>query len=157
MKRAFRTLGVLSACIVIGGSMARADDALDLAKKLTSEGAAMISSKNASAITDTYLEDARVEVLSRNESTGGLNRDVRNGKTEIRKLYDELFKVEGSIEAKNRIEHARFVGTELLLITGTLDLTHNGETSAFVFVQIRSKQSGKWLLTSVEIFGTAEK
>jgi hypothetical protein len=40
----------------------------------------------------------------------------------------------------------------LLLICGTFEITHEGKPSAFPFVQVRTKQADKWLLTSVQVF-----
>lgn len=147
-----RTIACAVALVGLG-CIARGEDALEVAKKVTSEGAKIIASKNVAAIMATYAEDSRVSLVKRNESTGGLQPDVHTGKTEIQKLYEDLFKTEGAIDARNNVEFARFVGPDLLLIGGTIELSAGGgQTSSFAFVQVRTRQGDKWLLTDVQIF-----
>ena len=150
MKSRTMLLGVCA--LAVGMVPARGDEAMDIAKKVTSEGASMISAKDLEAIVRTYAEDSQVELISRNDATGGLKRDQHTGKGEIRKLYQELFKTDGSINARNVVETARFVGPDLLLITGTFEASAGGNSSVFPFVQVRTKRDGAWLLTHVQIF-----
>jgi hypothetical protein len=138
-------------CLVFS-AQTQAEDAVELAKKVTSEGAKILCSKSTPAMMATYAEDSQVEVLSRNASSGGLNRDIRTGKSEIQKLYDELFKTEGAIDARNVVDSARFLGSNLLLITGTLEISAGGQSSTFAFVQVRTKEADRWLLTNLQVF-----
>jgi ketosteroid isomerase-like protein len=149
----FRSLaGVFAAVLLVAAPAARGDEALDLAKKLTTEGARLFAAKNAAALTDTYTEDARVELLSREDSTGSLKREARTGKSEVRALYDDLFKDNETIEARNDVAYARFVGNDMLLIVGTFEMTSGGKTMKLPFVQARVRQDGQWLMVSVQLF-----
>ncbi len=144
---------LLGVILFLGGALpARGDEALDAAKAATGEGAKIFSSKNLDAMLATYAEDSQVEIISRNEATGGLKRDQSTGKNEIRKLYEDMFKTEGSIDARNTVETARFVGPEMLLITGTFEVSAGGRTSTFPFVQVRTRRDGKWLLAHVQVY-----
>lgn len=129
-------------------------DAMDLAKKLTTDGALTFETRNAQAMADSYTEGAEVFLVSQNKDTGRLKIDPRRGRAAIEALYADFFKDGQLIQAKNHVEHARFVTPQLLLITGTFEITKGETTWKLPFVQVRVKQGEKWLLNSVRLFLT---
>ncbi len=130
------------------------DEALTLAKKLTTEGAATFDRKDAAAMAAYYLEDAQVRLISKDQNTGEVKIDVRRGRSDIQDLYADLFKGDKTVQSKNIVEHARLISLDFLVISGTFEITQDSQTSRFPFLQVRVRQGDKWLMSSVDIFLT---
>ncbi len=130
----------------------RADDeATAIARELTDAGAKLFAAKDARGLVDTYLDDAEVSLVQKDSE--GLKSEIRRGRTAIEEAYRDLFKTDKPFRARNRVEHARFLGPDLLLITGTFDVTLGDDaTLGIPFVQVRVRQGKLWLIRSVELF-----
>lgn len=128
-------------------------EAIQLAKKLTEEGAATFDTRNSAAMASYYTDDARVILVGKSEA--GLKTTVHAGHSEIQQLYANLFKNAQQIRSRNNVEYARFIGTDLLMITGTFE--PNVGAMKVPFVQVRVKEKGKWLIRSVQVFVISDK
>jgi uncharacterized protein (TIGR02246 family) len=133
-------------------SQAPNPEALQLAKQLTSQGAATFDTRNAVAMAAYYTEDAEVTLVGKDSQRVKLT--VYRGRSEIEKLYEGLFKNAEAGHAKNTVEHARFIGQDMLLITGTFE--PGGGDLKVPFVQVRMRQDGKWLMMSCKVFVVGE-
>jgi hypothetical protein len=132
-------------------AVAEDTEAVKLAKEITTAGAKLFDAKDAKGLASTYTESGQIILTSKNES-GGLKEEVTQGREDVQRFYERLFADSGTIESKNLIDSARLLGTDILLITGTFEVTRDAKTSHFPFVQVRIKQGEKWLMSSVRIF-----
>ncbi len=146
----------IATLVLLAPALAHAQDAMELAKTLTREGAATFETRNARAMADYYMTDASIFLVFKNEQSGELKVDTREGHSAIEAAYAELFKDDKPIQAKNTVEFARFVAPEVLMITGTFEIVHEGKTLQLPFVQVRNKQGGGWKISSVRVFVTPE-
>lgn len=142
----------IAALALLVPAVTHAQDAMELAKKLTTEGAATFETKSARAMADYYMDDAEVFLVTKDQSSTGLKVDTRRGRSAIESLYAEQFRNGQSIQAKNTVEYARFVAPDILLITGTFEIVRDSQAMQFPFVQVRGKQGEKWLMSSVRLF-----
>jgi hypothetical protein len=133
-----------------------ADEATTLAVKLTEEGAATFDTLNAKAMADYYLEDAEINMVSKNDE--GLKVDVYKGRADIEKAYAKLFEKPETIKSRNTVEYARFLSPELLVIAGTFDTnTLKPDSNKVPFYQVRMKKGDRWLMSYVRIFVLPQK
>src|SRR4051794_17042813 len=96
---------------------ARADEARAIAEKVTKAGAALFDARDAKGLAATYTENARIEVISRGKDTGALKTEVKIGRTEIESYYENLFKNNNPVHARNTVEFARAIGPDLITFT----------------------------------------
>ena len=158
MKRLIVTVSALLLGVLVGVPVSGQDpdEAMQLAKKLTEEGAATFNTANAKAMAACYTHDAKVFLESKNES--GLAVKEYNGREEIEGLYKDLFKHPGTIQSKNTVEYARLLAADLLVIAGTFEPNHQAPNPLKIpFYQVRIKQGGKWLMSSLRIFVVAAR
>ena len=141
-------LGVL--LVLCAAQPVAADEAMDLAVKLTTEGAATFDTKDAKAMAAYYLDDATVTLTSKDKNTGEIKTDVKKGKAEIEQLYQDLFKDGKTTKSKNTVELARLIDSSILVIYGTFNPDVNGDL-AVQFFQVRVKQGEKWMMSSVQL------
>jgi len=126
------------------------DEATKLAMKLTEEGAATFDTFNARAMADYYLDDAEINLVSKNED--GLKVEVYKGRGEIEKAYAKLFEKPETIKSRNTVEYAKLVTPELLVIAGTFDTnTLKPDSIKVPFYQVRLKKGDKWMMSYVRI------
>ncbi len=130
-------------------------EALGIAREVTTAGAKLFSAKDAKGLTDTYVDNARIELVSRDSETSELKRDVREGRSAILDAYQELFKNSEPLSAVNHVEYARLLGPDILEISGTLVITQNG-MHRLPFTQYRVKDGNFWRITEVRVFVTPE-
>jgi ketosteroid isomerase-like protein len=150
----FTTLLTLAA-LVTAASPVRADDspasrreAMNLARQLTTIGAATYNSHDAAAMAAFYTPDATVKMVGKDD--GGTKVTLYSGRTEIEKLYAGLFKSDQPTHARNTVEYARFVAPDMLLITGTFEPDLG--SIKVPFVQMRVHQNGHWLMSELTVF-----
>jgi len=132
------------------------DDAVQLAKKLTEEGATTFNTASAKAMAAYYTDDAKVFLESKNDS--GISVKEYDGREEIEKFYADLFKNGGTIQSKNTVEYAKLLAPDILVIAGTFEPnTRDPKSLKVPFYQVRIKQGDKWLMSSLRIFVIGEK
>jgi hypothetical protein len=132
------------------------DEATKLAVKITEEGAATFDTFNAKAMADYYLDDAEINMVSKNDD--GLKVDVYKGRAEIEKAYAKLFEKPETIKSRNTVEYAKLLTPEVLVIAGTFDTnTLKPDSIKIPFYQVRVKKGDKWLMSYVRIFVLPQK
>jgi hypothetical protein len=131
-------------------SGSRADSARQLAEQLTRTGAATFDTRNAQAMAAYYTAEA--EICQTLKTEGGYETKSYVGRTEIESLYRDLFKGDPVIRSKNVVDNARLLQNDLLTISGTFEITKEGQTSRFPFFQIRVKRGDRWLISRLHIF-----
>jgi hypothetical protein len=158
MRRAMASLLSLAACMLVlspcssvRAEDAPADEAMKLATRITTEGAALFDTFDAKAMAATYTEDAELALVTR--ENGELNTKTYKGREEIEREYEEIFKNPETIKSKNTVEYARFLSDDVLAIAGTFDTnTLKPDSIKVPFYQVRVKQGDKWLMASLRIF-----
>lgn len=133
-------------------AQARAQDAKSLAQEILDKGSALFDAKDAAALAATYTEEARIIWIERDKDTGAYVFQRKRGRNEIEALYRDLLK--GSTEqttSRNNVEFARFVAPDLMVVNGTFE-PNIADAGSYRFVQVRIKQGGKWLMSSLRIF-----
>jgi hypothetical protein len=138
----------------VGFQNAPASDpaALEAAKKVTDAGAKMFAVKDAAGLAATYADGAQLTLFSRENPDAAFRRETRSGYAEILKVYEDMFKDSNTIEARNVVEHARFLGSDMLLITGTFELSSGGNVGRYPFVQVRVKHGDAWKIMAIDLF-----
>jgi hypothetical protein len=131
-------------------SGSRADTARQLAEQLTRTGAATFDTRNAQAMAAFYTAEAEVSQMLKTE--GGYEIKSYSGRAEIESLYRDLFKGDPVMKSKNVVDHARLLQDDLLTISGTFEITKEGQTSRFPFFQVRVKRGERWLISRLHIF-----
>jgi hypothetical protein len=129
-------------------SPASRNEAMQLARKLLTVGAATYDSHDAAAMAAFYTDHARVKMVGKGEA--GYKVTLYNGRTEIEKLYAGLFKSDKPTHARNTVEYARFIAPDLLMITGTFEPDIG--SIQVPFVQMRVNHKGQWLMSDLTIF-----
>ena len=110
-KRIVFSLAMMGGVLLVAPSFGQgpaADEAMKLATKLTEEGAATFSKSDARAMAAYYTEDAIVFLESKNDD--GHSVKEYDGRAEIERLYADLFKEPGTIQAKNTVEYCPAAG-----------------------------------------------
>jgi hypothetical protein len=126
--------------------------ALEAAKKVTEAGAKMFAVKDAAGLAGTYADGAQLTLYTRDNPGAAFRRETKSGYAEILKIYEDMFKDTNAFQAKNIVEHARFLGEDMLLITGTFELSSGGNTGRYPFVQVRVKQGEAWKIMALDLF-----
>lgn len=122
------------------------------AQDILTKGAALFDTRDASAMADTYTEDAELSLIIKDKDTGNYKAQDSRGRTAIERFYQDFFKDRNSgTTSKNEVEYARFVGNDLLVIHGTFT-PDTKESASFPFVQVREKKGNKWLIISLQLF-----
>ena len=144
---------LLGACLVnpaLGQDQGN-DEALKLARKLTEEGAKTFNSADAKAMAAYYVVDARMILQSKDEND--ITEKEYEGREEIEKFYADLFKDNGTIQAKNTVEYAKLLAPDTLVIAGTFVPNETADKPLKVpFYQVRVKRGDKWLIHRLRIF-----
>jgi ketosteroid isomerase-like protein len=124
-------------------------DATALADELLQAGSSSFDAKDAASLAKSYTEDGEITLLNKGED--GYQQRSYSGREAIRTLYADLFSNAGSIDSKNVVEYARFVGPDLMVIGGTFEPDIAGSLT-LQFVQIRLKQDdGTWLIRELTL------
>lgn len=148
------------AALLMATSPVRADDspasrteAMQLAKQLTTVGAATYDSHDAAAMAAFYTVHAKVKLVGKDEK--GYKVTHYNGRAQIEKLYAGLFKHDQPTHAKNNVEYARFMAPDLLMITGTFQ--PDAGAIKVSFIQMRVKRNDQWLMNNLTLFVLPEE
>jgi hypothetical protein len=150
-----RIITILAFALSLGlYSTAGADDkdAKTLAQEILDKGAALFDKRDATAMAATYHEEAQIDLIMKDESTGDLKIDAKKGRTEIESFYRDLFKdAKEASTSKNTVEFARLVSPAVMVIHGMFqpDIAKDGQVA---FVQMRVKQNDKWIMRSLQLY-----
>ena len=152
-------LAALALALVLAAALThsvRADeDARAIAQDVLNKGSALFDAKDVAGLLATYDDDPAVVWVEKDGTTGEVKESVKRGKAEVESLYADHFKnVSEKTTSKNVVEHARSIGPDMLLITGTFqpDVAKPGK---YPFVQLRVKKGDRWLLKDLHLFTTA--
>lgn len=127
-------------------------EALGVARQLTEAGAKLFVARDAKGLTDTYADDGQIVLVEWDAEVRGLKLDARSGRSAVLDAYQQLFQGDQKLEATNIIQHARFLGPNLLQFSGVLVLKVDNQTQQVPFTQLRIKHGPSWLISKVEIF-----
>ncbi len=132
--------------------MAEDSDAKKLAQEILTKGAALFDTQDAMAMSATYTDDARLFWVEKDKSTGKIKVDVKEGRSEIDKLYRDLFKdTKEKTTSRNTVEFAKLVSPDVLVIHGYFQPNINND-GKYSFVQERVKQGDKWLIQCLRLY-----
>jgi hypothetical protein len=150
-----RSFSSFALALAVGiGLTGKADekDAKALAQQILDKGAALFDTRDATAMAATYTEDAQIDWIEKDQSTGEIQFKVKKGRSEIESLYRDLFKdAKEQTTSKNTVEFARLVSPEILMIEGTFQ-PDTAKDLKVPFVQMRIKLNDKWVMRSLQIF-----
>ncbi len=128
------------------------DDPKQLAQKILDKGAALFANKDAAAMAQTYTEDARVVALTKENDSPHYKVDIREGRPAIKEMYADLYKtLNEPIKPRNRVEYAKRIAPDLLVIHGTFELVED-QGDAYSFVQVRKQDGDTWRILSLQLF-----
>jgi hypothetical protein len=134
-----------------------ADDATQIAVKLTTDGATNFDRKDAKTLAESYTEDAMLTLVVKEKDSDGLKTEIKRGRGEIQASYESLFKDAGVIHSHNTVEHARRINDNILVITGVFEPGLFNDAIKVAFVQTRVRQNDKWLISNMQIFLLEQK
>jgi hypothetical protein len=127
-------------------------DAKALAQEILTKGAALFDTRDAAAMAATYTEDARLSLVAKDKDTGAYKVDVKEGRSAIEAAYRDLFKDQNEkTTSRNTVEFARLLAPDLLIIEGDFE-PDVAKGDKFTFVQERTKQGDRWLITSLRLY-----
>jgi hypothetical protein len=129
------------------------DDAKDIAVKVTTAGALMFDMRDAKGLAATYTDDARLEIIGRDAESSPLKIETKTGRAEIEAYYENHFKGDSPIHAKNTVEHARLLEPDVLLISGSFVPDTQAENPLKLpFVQVRQRVGDAWKIVNIQVF-----
>jgi hypothetical protein len=139
-------------CLASAQALAQDYQAKTIAQEVLNQGAALFDGREAEKIAATYVEGARIEMLSRDSETGKFKVEARSGRAEIEAMYKELFKgMNEPTTCKNTADDAHMVGTDILLIRGTFQPNASNPLT-LKFVQVRLREGNAWRIHSLQLF-----
>jgi hypothetical protein len=150
--RPFSILALAFALTLPALAKAEEKDAKKLAQEILDKGAALFDTRDAMAMAATYTDDAQLEWIDKDNSTGQVKIDVKKDRPEIETFYRDIFKnAKEKTTSRNTVEFARFVAPDIMVIQGIFqpDVAKDGK---FPFVQLRVKQADKWLMKSLQFY-----
>jgi hypothetical protein len=138
---------------------AKDDEAKAIATKVTAAGAAMFDSRDAKGLAQTYTDDGRLEIYSRESGDGStLKVETRVGRAEVQGYYETLFKNESPIHAKNIVQAARFLGDDMIEFAGVFEPdSEAAEPLKLPFHQVRIRTGDSWKVVSMQVFVIPKK
>jgi hypothetical protein len=150
----------LVAVVLAGNSIqaARAGHGLEseadrIAAKLLKTGSELFDAKKADALAATYTEDGKIHLFSKRD--GKYQDDLKEGRADIARFYEDLFKDGGVHHSENTIEFTRLLAPDLLVIHGRFRPDVQG--LVLPFVQMRVKQGDEWHLKELWLFLTEKE
>jgi ketosteroid isomerase-like protein len=154
------TVAGLVAVVIAGNSIqaARAghgveSEAEKIAAKILKAGSELFDAKKADALAATYTEDGKIHLFSKRD--GKYQDDLKEGRADIARFYEDMFKDGGVHHSENTAESARLLAPDLLIIHGRFRPDVQG--LVLPFVQMRVKQGDEWLLKELWIFLTEKE
>ena len=155
---AFVAIALLAVFVHAAGSQTPKpdDEAMALATKLTTEGAATFDKFDAKAMAAYYTEDAEIALVTRDGNTFKVQNYI--GRERIEEAYADVFKKPETIKSKNTVEYAKLLAPDVLVIAGTFDTQHpEADSPKIPFYQMRVKEGDKWLMSSLRIYFLPKK
>jgi hypothetical protein len=126
-------------------------EAMKIAQKVTEQGAATFDTFDAKAMAATYLTDAELVVVTKED--GSLKYQRHAGRTAIEEQYAGVFKNPQTIKSKNLVEYARLIAPDVLVIAGIFDMnTLTPDSPKIPFYQVRVRKGDAWMISSMRIY-----
>lgn len=123
-------------------------EAEKLAETLLKTGSDLFDAKDALGLAASYTEDGEIHLI---DNQNGQHRDeFKRGRSEIEQLYRDMFRDAPTVDSENRVEFARLVAPDVLMIHGRFR-PNLGEPE-MPFVQTRIKQGGEWRIQRILLF-----
>ena len=123
-------------------------EAETIAESFLKAGADLFNARNAAALAETYTADGTIRLVSHRD--GVYREDLKQGRAEVETFYAECFKTDRQIDPKNTVEFVRQIRPDLIVVNGRFRVI-SGEPE-LPFVQLRTKQGDKWLLSQLWLF-----
>jgi len=153
-------LAGLVAVVLAGNSIqaARAGHGLEseaekIAAKILKTGSELFDAKKSDALAATYTEDGKIHLFSKRD--GKYQDDLKEGRADIARFYEDVFKDGGVHHSENTVEFTRLLAPDLLVIHGRFRTDTPG--LVLPFVQMRVKQGDEWLLKELCLFLTEKE
>jgi hypothetical protein len=128
------------------------EEAMRLAESLMEEVGRMFRERNARGLSEGYAERGKLYRLTINPASGRMQEDVRTGRTEVFKVYQDFFNLGPEpISLGHKVEYARLEGPDLLVFAGTLDIRRGDDARHAAFVQLRVKHDDRWLIQTQQL------
>ncbi len=155
MKRQLACVAALGlvGLLTLGAWAQIPDPAMELARKLTDQGARTFNTASAKDMVAYYTDDAKITLEGRDQN--GFSIKEYASRDEIEGLYKEMFKDKnpGSIAARNTVEYAKLLAPDMLVIAGVFEPDTNAPSPLKVpFYQVRIKKGDHWLISSLRLF-----
>ena len=119
-----------------------------IAERVLKDGSDLFDAKNAEGLAATYTENGEIHLLDKRENE--YRDDVIRGRPEIERFYRGGFKDARVIDSENRVEFARFVSPDVLVIHGRF--RPNVGEDELSFVQMRVMRDDRWQLRTLWLF-----
>lgn len=123
-------------------------EAEKLAETLLNTGSDLFDAKDAQALAASYTEDGEIHLID--NQNGQYRDEIKSGQSEIEALYRDMFRNAPTIDSENRVEFARLVAPDVLVIHGRF--RPNVGEPEMPFVQTRIKQRDEWRIRRILLF-----
>lgn len=125
--------------------------AVALAKDILDKGATLFDKRDAGAMAATYVENAKIILIKKPSDEGKVEPEIIDGRSAIEKGYADLFKDrQADHKARNTVESAWFLGTDILMIRGRFALNQN-DGDIISFTQTRVRQGDQWKIVTLQL------
>jgi hypothetical protein len=122
-----------------------------LAKQILDKGATLFDTRDAEAMSATYVDDGQIILIKRDSNSNKIQIETRRGRAEIKNGYADIFKDRlPEHRSRNTVETARFIGPDLLLITGRFALNQD-QGDVIEFVQVRAREGDQWKVVTMQL------
>ena len=147
-----RIIAIGFVILMTGTPRVHAADAKTLAQAILSKGAQLFDTKNAAAMAATYTEDAELTVITKESGSATPKVEITRGRADIERFYAKLFEdANTKFAARNVVEYAEMVDSDLLIIHGHFTPGEGALDKALPFGQTRTKQGENWRILSLQI------
>ena len=145
-----RLSALLTALLLVVPAV-QAEDATAVANEVLKTGSALFDARDAAGLAATYAENGAIALFLRDKNDGSVKLESRQGAQEIKAGYADLFKdMAPSATCSNLLHAAEFLTPDLLLMRGTFK-PDSAQDISVTFVQVRTKQEGKWKVLSMQV------
>ncbi len=141
-----------SAVTRASAELADEKEAKTLAQENLDKGAKLFDTHDATAMAATYTEDAQIDLIEKDKSTGEFKISAKKGRSEIESFYRDVFKnAKEPTTSKNTVEFARLISSEVMTIEGRFQ-PDTAKDLIIPFVQMRIKQNDRWVMRTLQLY-----